>query len=122
MSGLPVRRLLGRIAIAPVAAVGLAAAIVAGGCASGAAYEGRRVVVIDVADSSPCLQNCASTFQECVPPLKTVRGLGLSPSALSPDFWSRKHEARLCRREHESCSLDCNLTDERTMALAKGFR
>ena len=121
MSGLSMRRLLRRFAIAPVVVVGLAAAIGTGGFAS-TAYEGRRVVEIDLADASPCLQSCASTFQECVPPVKTVRGLGLTPSALSRDFGTRKHKVRLCRREHESCSVNCNLTDARTIAVAEDFR
>lgn len=122
MIGLPMRRLIGRFAIAPFAVVGLAAVVGVGGCAFGTAYEGRRVVEIDLADASPCLQNCASTFQECVPPVKTVRGLGLTPSALSRDFGTRKQKVRLCRREHESCNVNCNLTDARTIAVAKDYR
>ena len=82
----------------------------------------RDQVEVDVADAFPCLQTCSSTFQECLPPVKTVPGLGLTPSALSTDFSLRKHEVRRCRREHESCSVSCNLTDARTIAMAKEFR
>lgn len=96
----------------------LTTALATGGCATGVAYEGKRVVEVEFADASPCLQQCSLSFRDCVPPVKTSSGLGLTPGALVTDLTARKHEVRRCRRDSESCNLSCNATDARTIALA----
>ena len=96
----------------------LTTALATSGCATGVAYEGKRVVEVEFADASPCLQRCSLTFRDCLPPVKTSSGLGLTPSALATDLTARKHEVRRCRRENEACNLSCNAADARTIALA----
>lgn len=118
MAGLPECRKTGNV-LARLAAIATGLVLATAGCAS---YDGRRVVEVEFADASPCLQQCRVALTDCVPRPKVVRGLGLTPTAWSGDLTAMKHEFRRCRQENEACNLTCNASDADTIALGKQTR
>lgn len=105
--------------LARLAAIATGLVFATAGCAS---YDGRRVVEVEFADASPCLQQCHVALADCVPRLKVVQGLGLTPTAWSGDVTAMKHEFRRCRQENEACNLTCNASDAGTIASRKKTR